>query len=137
VVPAGVGAIEPIDASTTPTGLVPTLTVTAPAPVAPTMGFNAIAATVIAGQAVTISGWADPGTRWVWNATDRVYDDYPAVTYTGVRLTLDTGQIFNAASADASWSSWSSNAVVFPAAGSHPATATASTREGPVVSAGP
>src|SRR5204862_7271200 len=69
--------------------------------------------------------------------TDRVYDDYPAVTYTGVRLTLDTGQIFNAASADASWASWSSNAVVFPAAGSHTATATASTREGTVASAGP
>jgi hypothetical protein len=93
---------------------------------APSVGFNPLKATVVAGVLVTLGGWSDPGEKWFWNRNDNECDYLNKVTYNGVTVTLDDGQQIKATNLDTQWTTWSA-AVTFKQAGVH----TATVRSGP------
>lgn len=93
----------------------------------PSAGLNPPKGPVIPGQPVTITGWTDPGEAWSWNGD--VCEMVTIARFTGVTITLDTGQKFTAASTEGQWASFSAT-VTFPQSGMHKATVTATTTTG-------
>ena len=90
-------------------------------------------AAVIAGQPVTVTGSADPGSHYVWSPVDNSCASFAVLTYTSLTVTLDDGTQVTASNHDSQWADWSA-AVTFKEAGQHTATAAATSTSGRTVS---
>ena len=99
----------------------------------PSMTFWPLNAAVIAGQPVTVTGSADPGSHYVWSPVDNSCASFAVLTYTSLTVTLDDGTQVTASNHDSQWADWSA-AVTFKEAGQHTATAAATSTSGRTVS---
>src|SRR5262249_2115484 len=99
----------------------------------PSVAFDPVTTTVVAGVLVTLKGVSDPGEVWFWSTADHACDFRDKVTYAKVTVTLDDGQQIPATNLDAQWGTWSA-AVTFQQAGTHTATAVALTTTGGQIS---
>ncbi|WP_030322685.1 neuraminidase-like domain-containing protein [Streptomyces sp. NRRL B-3229] len=104
----------------------------APPEVFPSVTIAPVTARVVAGVATAVTVNAGRGTHWVWISADLSWNDEPMVTYTETRISIDGVQVL----ADHRGGG-GTEAVTFPAPGTHTLVASAVTTDGRVISSDP